>query len=158
MEGIYRIRSRRPSPGDGCRVSFPDERYRLSHCADGPAWTFSGAWEKVNGWDEDVFLRTEEAGACAELTFEGSMIVLTGSWGPQNGMADVYLDGQKIRRCDSWWTYDCGAFALNRQVLFVASDLSEGEHKLRVEVCEEHNPSSSGRRFDLLRADIYSTL
>ena len=152
----YRVRCRKPAFRGDCRQSFPGMTYVRSHGVEDSAWSYCGEWKHIAGWGEDVLVESSEAGASATLVFEGEMIVLTGLWGPESGMADVFLDEVHVRRIDAWWSYECGFFAFNRQVLFVASGLDPGKHTLRIAIVPERNPSSTGSRVSLLCADVYA--
>ena len=150
------IKTRTPGFEGECVQAFPGMKYSTSiHCND-PAWRYSGAWREFVEVDDDaVFKETREADAFAEVDFEGRMVTLIGAWDKDCGMADVYLDGERIRRIDNYINYRCGFSGINRQTLFVASGLEGGKHTLRIVNTTDKNPKSVGNSLMFTRIDVY---
>lgn len=150
------IKTQTPGFEGECVQAFPGMKYSTSiHCND-PAWRYSGAWREFVEVDDDaVFKETREADAFAEVDFEGRMVTLIGAWDKDCGMADVYLDGERIRRIDNYINYRCGFSAINRQTLFVASGLEGGKHTLRIVNTTDKNPKSVGNSLMFTRIDVY---
>ncbi len=104
--------------------------------ADLEAFSFEGEWEEG------------QAGASATLTFTGNQVRLLGDFGPEGGLAEVYLDGQKqLVFVDCWSPVERSG-----QVLYYANGLPEGQHNLRLVARGEGNPRSSGTRVMLTGA------
>ena len=74
--------------------------------------------------------------------FEGNQVRLIGSVGPDGGLADVTLDGQKqLVHIDAW-----NPTPRSRQVLYYKNGLAQGRHTLKIVPRDEHNPYSKGNR------------
>lgn len=74
--------------------------------------------------------------------FEGSQVRLIGSFGPDGGLADVYLDGQKqLVPIDCW-----NPSPRSRQMLYYKNGMSPGSHTLKIAPRAERNPYSKGDR------------
>lgn len=74
--------------------------------------------------------------------FEGSQVRLIGNVGPDGGLADVHLDGQKqLVHLDAW-----NPTPRSRQVLYYRNGLTQGRHTLKIVPRSEHNPYSKGDR------------
>ncbi len=74
--------------------------------------------------------------------FKGNQVRVTGSAGPDGGLADVYLDGEKqLVPVDCW-----NPAARNRQVLSYRSGLAPGAHTLKRFARGAGNPLSQGAR------------
>jgi len=77
--------------------------------------------------------------------FEGNQVRLIGSVGPDGGLADVYLDGQKqLVHIDAWNPAPRG-----RQLLYYKNGLPQGWHTLKIVPRDEHNPYSKDSRVAL---------
>lgn len=85
---------------------------------------------------------TSSAGAVATFRFRGNQLKVLGPVGPEGGLADVTLDGEKqLTLLDAW-----SPTPRDRQVLYWKNGLEDGEHELRVTARGEGNPLSRGRR------------
>jgi hypothetical protein len=74
--------------------------------------------------------------------FEGNQVRLIGSAGPDGGLADVYLGGEKqLVHIDTW-----NPTPRDRQVLYYKNGLAQGKHTLKVVPRNAHNPYSKGNR------------
>ncbi|MBQ9583774.1 MAG: ADP-ribosylglycohydrolase family protein [Bacteroidales bacterium] len=154
-DGTCRIPRQKPGFSGQCRQPFCNLRYAESFYAANSIWKYEGGWSPFTVYDTDSFCRCGTPGASASLEFEGSMIAVTGAWGPTCGMADIYLDGEKVKTVDCYWPEDCGYFIINREVLFHLMNLTPGRHTLKMVVSEESNPQSAGHDIIFTRADIY---
>lgn len=97
-------------------------------------WSWKGHWQSIR---EDtgrraslVRRRAEQAGAVAEIAFEGSGVILVGNLLPDGGKADVYLDGGLAATVDVNSDED----AAKRDALWFKFGLPLAEHRLRLEV------------------------
>ena len=73
-------------------------------------------------------------------TFTGNQVRLMGGVGPDGGLADLYVDGEKqLVPIDCWCPQ-----RRERQVLYYRNGLPQGEHEVRVVPRGEGNPASSG--------------
>jgi hypothetical protein len=74
--------------------------------------------------------------------FTGNQVRLIGSVGPDGGLADVYLDGQKqLVPIDCW-----NPTPRDGQVLYYKNGLPQGKHTLKIAARGAHNPYSKGDR------------
>ncbi len=79
-------------------------------------------------------------GGAAEASFEGNQVRLIGSVGPNGGLADVFIDGEKQAAGIDCWN----PAPRVGQTLHYRSDLSSGRHTVRVVARGAGNPVSSG--------------
>ena len=150
------IKTQEPGFDGECVQSFPGMVYKHSISCDSPEWTFTGEWERfTEQMDDAVYSQTVSIGASAETEFDGRMITIIGAWDSDCGIADIYIDGQKYRRSDSYFASRCGFSTINREVLFVASGLEAGHHTLKIVNSKDKNPKSSGNRLMFTRIDVY---
>jgi hypothetical protein len=111
---------------------------------DDPRWTFRGAWEQVRsgsgnwGWRAR---QTGAAGAEASIQFEGTGVILGGSYLPSGGVADIYLDGELHRTVDVYSDEDARK---SHEAVWHAFGLGDGEHSLRVVVRGERYVGPGG--------------
>jgi len=123
------------------------------------AVTYAGAWTLDNtgrAWSGTSLasgigtaVRSETAGASAEMSFRGTSVSWVGLQGPTAGIADVYLDGAFVTRVD--------LYAPTEQVqavLFTASALSTGTHTLRIQATGEKNPAATTARVFIDAFDV----
>ena len=105
---------------------------------DAARWTWKGQWARTEGGRVSAY--TDEAGAEATVTFEGTGAILVGSWREDGGYAEVYLDGRKVADTDG---YVAGG---NRDAesLWHADGLPAGTHVLRIVVSGRRYPRSRG--------------
>lgn len=156
-DGKWTIRLQKPQFTGKCRQSFPEMRYVRSVYTTDVSWHFEGAWDSFVEWNQvnEPVIETVEAGASAEISFEGGMVSLIGGWDTDCGKADVYIDGVLVRRIDSYFAYRCGFMPINRNALFLVSGLGPGPHTLKIVNTGDRNPESSGNRLMFNRLDIY---
>jgi len=120
------------------RISVKDARWRFS-----PGWKTPASSDPY----KDSGLRTsDEKGAEAAVAFEGSGAILAGTYLPNGGKADVYLDGKLDGTVDAYSDED------NRKVneaIWHGFSLSNGKHTLRLVVRGEPQGESKGSEIDL---------
>ncbi|MBP7935166.1 MAG: hypothetical protein KA354_11015 [Phycisphaerae bacterium] len=102
--------------------------------------------EETNGWERSQFLLTSSsAGASLVMPFTGNQIRLAGSFAPDGGLADVYLDDVKqLAGIDCWGPK--GHFGL----LYYRNGLVNGKHTLKIVATGRGNPKSRGSQVALL--------
>ena len=89
-----------------------------------------------------LLLDTSASGEALVHDFVGNQVRALGAVGPDGGLADVYLDGEKqLAPIDAWCPQ-----ARAGQVLYYRNGLPDGPHALKVVARGEGNPVSSGRR------------
>jgi len=96
---------------------------------------FSKEWQKQeNLWTAGT------AGATFEATFEGTAIVWRGRRFDDGGTARILVDGKEVDRVDQ--------FSPKRGSTFIwqLAGLEDKEHRIKVQILEERNPASTGRR------------
>lgn len=84
---------------------------------------------------------TAENGAAVSLAFSGTKVTLTGATGPDQGTAEIYLDGKLVDTIDLH-----SDTRLTQQELFTRDGLKKGDHTIKI-------VKTSG---DLLRIDALS--
>jgi hypothetical protein len=111
---------------------------------DDPRWMFSGAWEQESSGSGNWIWRawrTSAAGAEASIEFQGTGVILAGSYLPSGGTADIYLDGELHRTVD---VYSDEEASKSHESVWHAFGLGAGEHSLRVVVRGETYHGLSG--------------
>ena len=96
-----------------------------------------GPWTKQAGGSVTTLKK-----AHATHTFSGNQVRMIGDVGPEGGLAEVYLDGEKVRAQVDFWNPK----ARERQVVFSRSGLEPGEHTLEIVALGKGNPLSQGTR------------
>lgn len=81
-----------------------------------------------------------EPGSAVTANFRGDFLGLDLVFQNAGAMIDIYVDGDKVQTIDTYWHYE---FDVNWKK-FVADDLGDVPHTLRIEVAEENHPASSG--------------
>ena len=97
-------------------------------------WSFSGTWDVQSSEAGDrrrSARRSGAAGAEAAIAFQGTGVILAGSYLPSGGTADVYLDGVLHRTVDVFSDEEWGK---SDESVWHAFGLEDGEHQLRVVV------------------------
>ncbi len=93
-----------------------------------------GEWKTVNGAFETA------SNAALSAQFRGNRVIVIGRVGPDGGLADVYLDGQKqLAWVDSW-----NPAVRESQVLYYCNGLASGPHTLNLVARGAGNPCSQG--------------
>jgi len=93
---------------------------------DDPRWTFTGDWEE--GWGGRS---TGNRAAEAAIGFEGTGVILGGTYLSSGGTADVYLDGELHSTVDVYSDEDSDKYGESVWHVF---GLDNGAHELRVVV------------------------
>jgi len=106
---------------------------------------FSGDWQSETGGKNSARV-TGSAGATVTARFTGNQVRVIGNVGPDGGLADVYLDGEKqLVHVDCW-----NPTPRERQVLFHRNGLSPGPHTVKLVARGASNPHSQGARVRVL--------
>jgi len=103
---------------------------------DDPRWKWQGPWEKVA--EGQPARRSNNAGAEATVSFDGTGAMLVGSLDTDRGTADLYLDEKWMGKIDGY--NDDGD--RGGEGLWGKFDLQPGNHILRVVVKGEPYPGS----------------
>ncbi len=107
--------------------------------ATGP-WTASTG----SGFSGGARLYTQTPFAWFSARFKGTAVAWTGSVGPMYGMAEVHLDGRRVKTVDLY-----RASSATKQTLFSAYGLRDAEHTLDIFVLDTRNAASKGSRVDV---------
>jgi hypothetical protein len=83
---------------------------------------------------------TDTPGASLTARFTGNQVRLIGHVGPEGGLADIVLDGERQRVPVDCWT----PAPLDGQVLYYRNGLAPGPHTLALAVRGQGNPRASG--------------
>ena len=92
----------------------------------------SGGGGYING-DETIIREY------AEFTFEGTMVRVISATNVDLGMADIFIDGQKITTAD-WYS----SSLLKQQVVFESAMLDPGKHTIKIVPTNTKNSLSTG--------------
>jgi hypothetical protein len=117
-----------------------------------PRWTFQGNWSSTPADRRDAKLatrRSNEKGAEATVTFEGTGAILVGQYLPTGGKADVYLDGKLHQTVD---VYPDENASKGGESVWHAFGLKSGKHTVRVVVRGE--PYADSRGSDIAIEDL----
>jgi len=114
-------------------------------------WKWTGEWteEPPNRWGQ-VFKISNGGGNEAVLEFAGSAVAVVGSFSQDGGMADVYLDGNKVHGINGYIvpnTYDNN--------LWHMYGLEDGPHTLRIVTLDKADPRSEGKQIRISRAIVF---
>lgn len=119
---------------------IPVERVAVSDAR----WQWSGAWE---GGERSAGQRVSSAkGASAEIGFEGRGVILVGSYLPDGGLADIYLDGRQVAIVDVYPDEDNGK---GGESVYHDFSLKPGKHTLKLVVKGEPYKDSKGAKIAL---------
>ncbi|MDZ4169825.1 MAG: SpoIID/LytB domain-containing protein [Coriobacteriia bacterium] len=89
-------------------------------------------------------LYTQTPNAWFSARFKGTRVLWTGTVGPAYGMADVYIDGERVKTVDLY-----RAESATKRSLFSDYGLTDGEHRLDIRVLDRRHASSKGSRVDV---------
>ena len=109
-----------------------------------PALVYSGAWtHAVNvGYTSGDYKNTEswstDTGASMSVDFTGTAVRWISSYDPSHGIADVYLDGNKVASVDGY-----GTTKIFQQIFYAASGLANTTHTLKIIVTGAKNTAAS---------------
>jgi sucrose-6-phosphate hydrolase SacC (GH32 family) len=118
----------------------PGPRQMVIDDAD-PSMTYTGAWNTDNNslYYHGTSHFSKTVGGTIETSFTGTEIDW---WGLQNtdlGLADVYIDGERVGH-----GVDCYGTPRSMKRLFTKSGLSNGKHTIKIVITGEKNPASTG--------------
>ncbi len=99
---------------------------------DQPAFSWQGDWRKKNG-----AMISNQTGAKATFTFEGTGALVLGSYNKDAGIADVYLDGAKKRSINLYYERSKGA-----ESIYHVMGLPRSKHTITVVVTGNKQPVS----------------
>ena len=116
------------------------------------AWSHVGAEQNYTGGD---YLHTESfsntAGDSASVDFTGTGVKWISNLDGNHGIADVYLDGAKVKTVDLY-----GAAKQNQYVAYQAAGLTDGPHTLKIVVTGDKNEAASGTFITIDAIDVRS--
>jgi len=146
-------------------VSFPDVvvRDKTISVFDAEALTLTGNWKTVKRaiWPSkeltDMVKFSSAPGDYMEINFFGTGLSIEGNWMKDGGMADVYLDGKKVRIIDTYFFYNNQEGTDYNISLWHVTGLQEGKHTVRLTVNGQKNPQSLGTSVYISRAIIFKT-
>ena len=132
---------------DGAHVRI-DLGARTGYAYDDPdpKLHYTGTWSHVGA--EQIYTfgdyqRTESfsetAGDGVSVDFTGTGVKWISNLDGNHGIADVYLDGAKVKTVDLY-----GLVKQNQYLAYEAKDLTDGPHTLRIVVTGEKNPLAAG--------------
>lgn len=106
-------------------------------------WSWKGTWSEGDrrGRGTRAVRTSNEKGAEASIAFQGSGAIIVGSYLPNGGKAEVYLDGTLERAVDA---YSDEPGAKDDEAVWHAFSLGRGHHTLRLVVLGEPFPGSKG--------------
>jgi len=117
-------------------ISDDDANPAIAYSA---GWTHASDQSYTAGDYDDTESFANVAGSSASFTFHSSAVRYVGVKGSNGGVADVYLDGNKVATVD---TYAPGNKEYE-QVLYHAAGLAPGAHTIKIVVTGQHDPASS---------------
>lgn len=122
----------------------PGKPARRVGVSDG-AWTFTGDWSG----DPNARV-SRNKGNEATLKFEGIAVVVVGELSQDGGVAEVWLDGKKVRSADAYIverTWD--------NALWNVYGLKPGEHTVKFVTTDRADARSNGKRITIREAVVY---
>ena len=122
---------------------------------DDARWKFTGAWESAEAKRRNrtyVVRKAAAAGAEAQVSFEGTGVILVGPYTAEGGMADVYLDGEPHRAVD---VYSDGDIYRSSEAVWHAFGLSAGKHAIRLAVRGEAPQHGGGNDVTLQKLIVF---
>jgi len=137
--------------GTSWTIVLPPVRYEdWRGGSPGPLW-FSADWSRETGTAFSASTQTtsDKPGASVSLNFVGDSIVWQGERGPSGGMARVVIDGVEAGTVDLY--SDSKASGVS---IFSVSDLPDKPHNVVIEVLDEKNSMSNGRRVTVDNVDV----
>ncbi|MGN0277476.1 MAG: glycosyl hydrolase family 95 catalytic domain-containing protein [Hominisplanchenecus sp.] len=112
--------------------------------------TYTGGWETYGGEEGMIqntttFLASPSGGETASMTFHGVGIRVYATVHYDRGMADIYIDGEKVGTADSY-----RSSKKNGEIIFEYRDpeLAGKSHTLKTVVTNTKNPSSYRTKFE----------
>lgn len=143
-------------------ISFPEVIVKgTASVFDSTQWTRTGTWDirtRID-WKTKEHMPHSFAssanGAALTLTFTGTGAALYGDWLRNGGRADIALDGKKVRTIDTYYFYNGQEH--ENMVVYHATGLRAGRHRLTVTVRGEQRPGSLGKEIGITKAVIFAT-
>jgi len=135
--------------------SYGNGRFINPAQADADAWTFGKLnWMPLPGRCRERFLEQEllhadKPNANLTLKFKGRAIGAYVLAGPDAGMVEVSIDGGEFSKVDLYHRFSAGLH-YPRTVMF-HTDLTAGEHTLRLRISESKNEKSKGHAVRILQ-------
>lgn len=141
------IRTQAPKPPKlGIWDNYGDPVERIS--VFDPRWSFQGAWETATARNskQPRGRATAAKGAEAAVAFSGTGAIVSGSYLPDGGKYDVYLDGKLDRTLDA---FSDEPGERSGESVWHAFGLKNGEHTVRLVVRGEPYKGSKGANVSL---------
>lgn len=112
---------------------------------------FTGDWhrETGSGFSASTQTTTDQPGATAILGFVGPTVEWMGQRGPSGGMARVLVDGVEVGIADLYSEQQSSGVSV-----FKVPDLENKPHNVVIEVLDNANPRSTGRRVAVDNIDV----
>lgn len=154
-----RIRTQPTVPAK-METSFPQVVFNKKFQITDTDWKWSGNWQakkekNADGTERTVAMYASVKGDAAELHFNGTGLSLNGNWLKDCGMADIYLDGKKMKTIDNYYDYS------NQQhydvSIWHALQLKPGDHTLQVVVLGKKDHASQAETIYLTGAVCFMT-
>ncbi|MFC1540913.1 ADP-ribosylglycohydrolase family protein [Candidatus Latescibacterota bacterium] len=155
------VRIQEPSPPpfeDAFPNVVPD--YKVSVFEDG-GWVWKGNWNvfsrRNRGGGNEIQLSrySDETGAEMTYDFEGTGVVIRGSWKRDGGIADAYVDGKLHRTFDTYFWY--ANQEKDEAFLWHVLNLEPGKHTVRLVVKGEKRAESEGARLYITGVTVFKT-
>ncbi len=130
-----------------------DDKWRVSVEGPDPQQTLTPEAMRFSGtWDGTLHRAASAKDAAVEFAFTGNQVQLFGTFQPDGGLADVYLDGEKQRvPVDAWFPH-----GPHDGLLYYRNGLPNGPHTLKLMLTGQGRPVSSGSKVELIRAQYSS--
>lgn len=133
---VFESQSPKPPRLESFRPGTAKER--IAH--GDPRWHFTGPWRTEESERSDVRI-TDQKGAEALVSFDGTGAIVVGTLMTHGGKADVYLDGSLHRSVDACCDESADRYS---ESLWHVFGLPCGKHTVRVVVRGEPQPGSKG--------------
>lgn len=123
--------------------------------SDSSLVAYTGAWTAgtASGRSATSWTYADAPGGVAHISFRGDSVRLLATQAPVLGLARIILNDREPVLVDLY-----AAKYLNQQVVFSATGLGEGDHKMTVEWVGEKRVASSGTRINLDAIEVSGTL
>ncbi len=156
-----KVKIQEPVP-PAIEISFPNVVYDSTVTVfEKNLWKFTGSWQTISrkprngGNSVNVSKWSDKKGDMVEFTFDGTGISLTGTWDKEGGKADIYVDNKFDRTIDTYFNYNNQQYGTTS--IWHKLNLSQGTHKVRVEIKGEKRAESAGTRINLANALVFIT-
>jgi hypothetical protein len=147
-----------PSQSLPLEVAFP--RLVFDHYVsvfDNNGWEFKGNWGNFKEHNQGIDRAkvTAKSGDEARLKFKGTGISIVGNWMKDGGKAEIFIDGELKRIVDCYFDY-ANQSHLDMDIYHI-TNLTMGEHVVRIVVKGEKRPEASGANVYLSKAVVFKT-